>query len=114
MNNVEIKNLVKLTGYSVAAQGKEQSVSAGFTSDLLSLVMSDCEPKSIWITNQRHLNILAVAQLKSIPAIVIAGGLIPKEDVLKKAREEGITVLTTGDSAFVASGKIYQLFDKES
>jgi len=81
----------------------------GYTSDLLSDVMAACGAGSIWVTIQRHLNIIAVAKLKEIPAILITRGLVPENSTIEKAREEGVVLLGTELNSFEATGRIYCL-----
>jgi hypothetical protein len=83
--------------------------SGGYTSDLLSDVMANSREKNIWITLQTHQNIVAVAKLKDLAAVVLVNNRLPEAETLKKAEEEKIPLLATGDSAFVVSGKIYNL-----
>jgi len=84
-------------------------ITGGYTSDLLSDVMAACEAGSIWVTIQRHLNIVAVAKLKEIPAILITRGLVPEKSTIEKAQAEGVVLLGTGLNSFEATGKIYCL-----
>ena len=58
---------------------------------------------------QTHLNILAVANLKELSAIIIVMGKDIQEDTKIKAEEEKITILKTDLTAFQISGKIYEL-----
>jgi len=106
---VSIKEIVDHLNLKVYATGKEASIDKGYTGDLLSLVIGSAPSGALWITVQRHVNIVAVAALKEIPAIVIAQELLPEEDVMKKAEEEGIWLLGSPDDAFTLSGKIFQL-----
>ena len=42
-------------------------------------------PNQIWITLQTHKNIVAIAQLKGLSAIVLVKGLEPNEKTIQKA-----------------------------
>ncbi len=79
----------------------------GYVSDLLSDVIANADEGFLWITIQKHMNIIAVAKLKKISAVLIVNGGIPQEDVVKKAEEEGVILLTTEENSFEVSGKIY-------
>lgn len=87
----------------------DKEIIGGYTSDLLSDVMGHLEEDQLWITMQTHQNIVAVATLKDAAAVLIVNGASPDEETLQKGKEEGIALLGTSLSAFVASGKIYQL-----
>jgi len=84
-------------------------VTGGYASDLLSNVMGQATAGNIWVTMQGHQNIVAVASLAGLAAIVIAGGAEPAPETLKKADQEGIVILITSLSAFEVVGRLYQL-----
>jgi|YelNatPaOPRAMG01_1025707.scaffolds.fasta_scaffold05060_5 predicted transcriptional regulator len=106
---VQIREIIESLSLKVFAQGQGVSVERGYTGDLLSLVIGSAPSGALWITVQRHINIVAVAALKEIPAILIAQGLEPEEDVVQKAKEEKIWLLGSPEDAFTLSGKVYQL-----
>jgi predicted transcriptional regulator len=85
----------------------DRTVSSGYVSDLLSDVIANIEENSAWITVQRHVNILGVAKLKEVSAIIIPRKLQLEEEVLEKAKSEGIAVLRDQRSAFEISGLVY-------
>ncbi len=87
----------------------EQEITGGYCGDLLSDVMANSKQGNVWITIQVHLNIVAVATLKELTAIILVNGRKPNEDTLKKAIEENIPILTSKLSAFELSGKLYAL-----
>lgn len=89
--------------------GLNAEIVGGYTSDLLSDVMGHVEEGMLWITMQTHQNILAVATLKDVSAVLIVNGAVPDEETLEKGREEAVPLLGTSLSAFEVSGKIYQL-----
>jgi hypothetical protein len=88
---------------------KDIEVKGGYSSDLLSDVMGKAAAKSIWVTNQIHPNVIAVASLIDAAAVIIAGGIQPEEGTLKKAEEVGIPLFTTDLPAFEVVGQLYQL-----
>ena len=87
------------------AGGRE--VRGGYASDLLSDVMANAEDADAWITLQRHVNTVAVAQLKNLAAIVIVNGRQPEADLVARAAEHGVAVVTTPLGAFDAAGRLY-------
>lgn len=87
----------------------EVEVTGGYCSDLLSDVMGKAAAKSIWVTNQIHPNVIAVASLIDAAAVVIAGGIEPEEDTLQRSREVGIPLFATDLSAFEVVGRLYEL-----
>lgn len=100
---VAVLDLEVLTG----SINLDRQVGSGYTSDLLSDVIANIGDDAVWITIQRHVNILGVAKLKDVSAIIIPRNLTLEETFLIKAREEGIAVLRGRPSAFELSALIY-------
>lgn len=89
----------------------ENEVLGGYCSDLLSDVMGNSQEGQIWITIQVHKNIIAVASLKELSAIVIVKGLKPAEDTIEAAKTQNIVLLSTDMSSFELAGKLYGLIN---
>lgn len=90
-------------------KGLDHEVTGGYTSDLLSDVMGHADAGKIWITIQTHKNIMAIASLKDIAAIIIIAGETPGDDTIELSNLEGIPVLGTSLRAFEISGKLFNL-----
>jgi len=101
-NKIELNNATKFFG------GGRQ-ISGVYTSDLLSDVMANSKKDNVWITLQTHLNIIAVASLKELAAIIIVLDKEIDKDTLDKAESENITILRTAMTAYQVSGKLYEL-----
>lgn len=80
----------------------DQEIENVYIGDLLSWVMGHIEENSIWLTVQNHLNVIAVAHLHEIPAIVFVEGAFPLEETIDKANEQNIPL-------FVYDGTSYEL-----
>jgi serine kinase of HPr protein (carbohydrate metabolism regulator) len=87
----------------------DTEVTGGYTSDLLSDVMANSKVKNLWVTLQTHENIVAVAKLKDLAGIIIINNRKPDEETLKRAKDEQVTVLASGETAFSITGKLYGL-----
>ncbi|MCK4431837.1 MAG: serine kinase [Candidatus Aminicenantes bacterium] len=112
MNLNEIIEKLKLQ--VLTAQDKlDTEVSYGYTSDLLSDVIANSKEGNLWITLQTHQNIIAVAKLKDLAGIIIVNNRKPEEETLKKAEEENVPLITTEETAFNISGKLYQLISTQ-
>lgn len=90
-------------------QGINNEVVGGYTSDLLSDVMGNVDEGYIWITLQTHKNIMAIASLKEIAAIILVKGYKPEQAAIDQSGEEGIPILGTDMEAFEISGELYSL-----
>ena len=66
-------------------------------------------PGDVWVTFQIHLNVMTIASMKEIAAIILVCGRRPDEETLQKAVAEKIPVLGTTMSAFQVVGELYQL-----
>ena len=66
----------------------EETVAGGYVSDLLSHVMGQAKAGQIWVTMQGHQNIVAVASLVGLGAVIVAGGIEPEEQTIVKARDQ--------------------------
>ncbi len=80
----------------------------GYSSDLLSCVMAGAPHHSIWVTLQAHSNIIAVATLLEISAIIITEGATPEPETIAKANQEGVILLGTSKPTFFVVGKLWE------
>ena len=81
-----------------------REVTCGYTCDLLSWVMAKGKEGMAWATVQAHMNVVAVAVLADMSCVIAAEGVQFGADVLEKAEEEGIALITTGLSAYHVAG----------
>jgi hypothetical protein len=81
----------------------------GYTSDLLSCVMAGAKNKYLWVTLQAHLNIVAVAALLDVAAIIITENAKPDAATISKANEQGVILLSTPKPTFEIDGKLWEM-----
>ena len=94
------------------ASGLDREVTGGYVSDLLSDVMGFAKDGSVWVTLQTHKNVMAIATLKELAAVVIVKGFEPEEDAKEVSEEEGIPILGSGEQTFELAGQIYNLLSR--
>lgn len=94
-------------------EGLENPIQGGYVGDLLSFVMAHAKENQLWITIQGHLNTVAVASLIGISGIILAENVPADEEMLKKADELGIPVISTSLSSFDMAHKLYEWMSKE-
>lgn len=106
---MKVSDIVKKLGLKVFSgqTGLDRDVSGAYVSDLLSDVMGNAEEGMLWITLQTHRNVMAIASLKELAAVILVKGLEPEADMLEHAGEEGIPVLGTDVPTFKIAGKLY-------
>lgn len=86
----------------------DRTVYSAFCSDLMSDVLAFVNEKTVLITGIINPQVIRTAEMLDIRCLIFVRGKTPGEAVLEQARELGITVLTTGDSAFTVCGKLYE------
>lgn len=106
-----VKDVADRLGLTVFSgeKGLGREVTGGYTSDLLSDVMGYAQEGQLWITLQAHRNIMGIASLKELAAIILVKGFKPDQDTVESSEEEEIPILGTQMQAFELSGKLYDL-----
>ncbi len=108
---MKLDEIVKVLDLSVktGAENLDVEVAWGYATDMLSDIIGRAEEESLWITIQKHQNIVAVAVMKSLTAIILTCGREPDEDTLEKAEREGVVILGTELESFSLVGKLYEM-----
>lgn len=99
MNDLKLMNTIQ----------QDKDVQDIYIGDLLSFVMANGKEQSVWITVQRHINVIAVAELNDFSAIIFVENVQPDEETLLKANELDIPLLTSSLDAFTLCKKLYQV-----
>ena len=81
----------------------------GYSSDLLSCVMAGAKKGHLWITLQAHLNIVAVAALNEVSAVIITENAQPDAASIDKANEQGVILLSTPQTSYEINGRLWEL-----
>jgi predicted transcriptional regulator len=71
--------------------------------------MGHADAGNIWITLQTHKNVMAIASLKDLAAVIVVKGFEPEKDTIEKSNEEAVPILGTELDTFEIAGKIYEL-----
>ena len=82
---------------------------SGYASDLLSCVMAGAKKDGVWITLQSHDNIVAVAALLELSAVIITEDAQPEISTIARAVAKNITLLSTPQSTFEIVGKLWDI-----
>ena len=86
----------------------EKDFKGVYVGDLLSRAMSHVECDNLWITIMSNVNVIAVATLTEPAAVILAEDETLEADELGKAKENGITVLTSPLSAYEICARVYK------
>jgi imidazolonepropionase-like amidohydrolase len=81
----------------------------GYTSDLLSCVMAGAKNSNIWVTLQAHMNIVAVAAMLDVSAVIITENAQPDNATIAKANEQGVILLSTPKTSYEICGKLWDI-----
>jgi len=108
MNLTELVEKFELRIYAGRNELK-RTISGGYVSDLLSDVIAHAKKDHLWITFQIHPNIIAVAVLKELAAIVLVNGREPDAETLERAEKERVAIFGTPLNAFEFVGRLYGL-----
>jgi hypothetical protein len=106
-----LKEIVRRLNLTVCSgtEALDIEVTGGYASDLLSDVIAHSKTGNVWVTMQAHENIIAVAILKDLAAIILVNGRSPAEHTLQKAIDEHVTILASKQPAFETIGQLYEL-----
>ena len=112
---MNLQDLVKELDMKVMSGDEflDRDVTGGYTSDLLSDVMAKASEGNVWITIQTHQNVVAVASLLGLSAVIMSNGMQPDNSTLEKAKKGEVPILTSEWPSFQLSAKIFNLLGQE-
>jgi len=84
---------------------------SAYTSDLLSDVMGRAESGMLWVTSQVHKNIVAVASLKELSAIIVVNERKIAPEVVAHAEGEEVVIISSALPAFETTGLLYKYLE---
>ena len=111
-NNMNLQQIIDQLNLTVLTDPRNFTniqPKGGYTSDLLSCVMAGAKNNYLWITLQAHLNIVAIAALLDVAAIIITENAKPDAATIAKANEQGVILLSTPKPTFEIDGKLWEM-----
>ena len=66
-----------------------------YIGDLLSFVMAKAKPGQIWLTIQAHPNVIAVASLINLSAVIVVEGVDIPQETIDVANERGVILISS-------------------
>lgn len=109
MNLQQIIDQLDLTVLTEARDFAGILPTGGYSSDLLSCVMAGAKKGNLWITLQAHLNIVAIAALNELAAVIITENAQPDAASIDKANQQGVILLSTSRPTYEISGRLWQM-----
>ncbi|RHV97777.1 DRTGG domain-containing protein [Culturomica massiliensis] len=112
---MKVADIVEKLGLEICCgtAGINREIKGGYTSDLLSDVMGNAQEGNLWVTLQTHKNVMAIASLKELSAVILVKGYKPEEDTVTESEAEGIPILSTTKQTFEITGEIYELLKQK-
>ena len=99
----ELRSMIRGTDLTPEV-ADDREITCGYTCDLLSWVMAHGDEGMAWVTVQTHLNVVAVAVLADMACVVLPEGIRMEEESLKKAVDEGMSVMSSPMTAYEICG----------
>jgi serine kinase of HPr protein (carbohydrate metabolism regulator) len=108
---VIVREIVQALDLKVVAGSAalSRAITGGYCADLLSCVMARAKAGNVWATLQAHPNVIAVASLIELTAVVVTEGTQIPDEVIAKAEAEGIVLLSTPHTSFWLAGELARL-----
>ncbi len=100
MAEIDLKEAVAELDLELVTGNINKKAEGIYICDLLSNVIASAKSGDIWLTVQGHMNILAVADLTEVAAVVVVEGNEPDQTTIDRAAEKDITLLKSSQTAF--------------
>jgi hypothetical protein len=95
-------------GLETLCPGAEREVSGGYAGDLLSWVMGRAGKDCAWITIMSNANVAAVAVMAEISMVILAEGVRPDPELLRRAELEGVALYSSPLSAYELCWRLHE------
>ncbi len=90
----------------------DKEITHAYTGDLPSDVLGYSQKGDLLITIQSNRNMIAVAFIKNLSALILVNGITPAQEVIQKAEEKNIAIFGTRKKSFEISGEIFKLLNE--
>jgi len=108
--DMKVKVLIEKLGMEVIVGADlDKEIVGGYVGDLLSNVMARAKEGNLWITIQGHQNVVAVALLADVSAVIVVENFEIEEGAIKRAEEKGINLLRTPLTSYKLISKLVKM-----
>lgn len=106
-----VREVVEKLGLQVVvgSAALNREITGGYAADLLSCVMARAKPGNVWVTLQAHPNVIAVAVLLELAAVIVTENAPIAAEVAAKAEAEKLVVLATPCTTFAIVTELARL-----
>jgi predicted transcriptional regulator len=105
-----LKEVIELLDASVLyldPSDENKNVSTVEASDLMSDILASVNVPDLLLTGLTNPQVVRTASIFGIKAVIIVKGKKVEQKIVDLAKEEGISIMSTEDDLFEASGKLY-------
>lgn len=106
---MKVKELIDKLELEVISGPFDQEVSGVYVGDLLSNVMARAKAGDLWITIQGHQNVVAVASLTGVAAVIVVEDFAIEVAAVGRAQEKEINILRTPMTAYDLIRKLIKI-----
>lgn len=103
----ELAKALDLCEITPAADGDEE-ITRGYTSDLLSDILARAPAGGVLVTIQLNPDVVAVASLAGLRAVIFSCGRTPDDDIVGRAAAEGLSLFGSQEDSFELVGRLYE------
>ena len=106
---VKISEILKYTDSRIVSRHAidERKIEKGFSSDLMSDVLTLDEDNILLITGLANVQLVRTAEMADISAVLLARGKQATPDMIELANENGLIIMETPLSIYKASGILF-------
>ena len=110
---MKISEMAQMLGWeTLAMPDPDIEVTGGYAGDLLSWVMGRAKAGDVWVTIMTNRNIMAVATLAGVSAVVVTEHAEIDEEIVKLAEEQDINLLRSVQPSFETACAVGKLLEK--
>lgn len=106
---MQVKDILNLSLKQINDVDLSNEIEGVYIGDLLSFVMANGKTGALWLTVQKHLNVIAVADLNEFAGIIFVQDSYPDQDTIAKATELEIPLFITSDDAYTMAKELVTL-----
>ena len=95
---MEVKMIVNDSRFrqmSLDVELENKPIEGIYVGDLLSFVMANAKPNQLWLTVQTHPNIIAIASLLELSAVIVVSGIEIPQETIDLSNEQGILLISS-------------------
>ena len=105
---MKLQSLLQTMQAELLTDVSETEINKCYISDLLSDVLAHAGPGVLWVTIQTHRNVVSVAAMKDMAAVLFTCGRKPDPAIVAEADGESIVLLSTPLTTYEAAGKLWE------